>query len=226
MTYGKIISGIFRQRPNRFVAHVDTEFGPQICHVKNTGRCKELLVNGAQVYLEVNDNPARKTKYDLIAVEKGGLLINIDSQAPNQVAAEYIPTLFPQHSLLRAESGFGNSRFDFYLETQDQRWFIEVKGVTLEDQGVVMFPDAPTSRGTKHLLGLCDSVSMGYRACVLFVVQMAGARYFTPNIKNDPDFAEALREAASRGVKIMAVDCDVTPNSISARQNVPVKLVV
>lgn len=224
MNYRKIVPGIFRQRPNRFIAHVETDKGLQVCHVKNTGRCRELLIDGVKVYLEESSNPSRKTKYDLVAVEKGKLLINMDSQAPNQVAAEYLPTLFPGLTLLRPETKFGSSRFDFYAEVQGERWFIEVKGVTLERDGLVLFPDAPTARGAKHLRELCSCMDQGYQACVLFVVQMAGVRAFTPNDATDPDFAEALIEAAEKGVRIEAVDCIVTPDSIAVRDNLPVIL--
>lgn len=224
MTYGKVIPGVFHKRPNRFIAHVETEAGLQVCHVKNTGRCRELLVEGARVYLEESSNPERKTKYDLIAVEKGELLINMDSQAPNKAAAEYIPTLLPGLTLLRPETRFGNSRFDFYAEAQGERWFIEVKGVTLEREGVALFPDAPTSRGAKHLRELCACMDQGYRACVLFLIQMRGVHRFMPNGATDPVFAKALAEAAEQGVLIEAVDCLVTPDSMRVHEKIPVKL--
>ena len=196
----------------------------QVCHVKNTGRCRELLVEGARVYLEESSNPERKTKYDLIAVKKGELLINMDSQAPNKAAAEYIPTLLPGLTLLRPETRFGNSRFDFYAEAQGERWFIEVKGVTLEQEGVALFPDAPTSRGAKHLRELCACMDQGYRACVLFLIQMRGVHRFMPNGATDPVFAKALAEAAEQGVLIEAVDCLVTPDSMRVYEKIPVKL--
>lgn len=226
MTYDKIIPGIFRQRPNRFIAHVETAEGMQVCHVKNTGRCRELLVDGATVYLAESTNPARKTRFDLVAVEKGELLINMDSQAPNKVAEEYIPTLLPGLTLLRPETRFGNSRFDFYAEANEEKWFVEVKGVTLEQEGLALFPDAPTQRGTKHLRELCACVEQGYQACALFVVQMAGVRAFAPNASTDPDFASALIEAAQKGVRLEAVDCSVTPSSLSFRQRIPISLSV
>ena len=224
MKYRKIVPGIFRLRPNRFIAHVEVDEEIQVCHVKNTGRCRELLVDGANVYLEESGNPARKTKYDLVAVEKGDLLINMDSQAPNKVAAEYIPTLLPGLTLLRPETTFGSSRFDFYAEAAGERWFIEVKGVTLEREGVALFPDAPTVRGAKHLRELCACVEQGYRACALFIVQMAGVRYFTPNAETDPDFTAALVEASRRGVRLEAVDCSVTPESLTALDNLSISL--
>lgn len=148
MTYETIIPGKFLARPNRFIAHVETAAGLQVCHVKNTGRCRELLVPGATVYLEESANPSRKTKYDLVAVEKGRLLINMDSQAPNRVAEEYLPQLFPGLTSYRRERSWGSSRFDFYVEAAGERWFMEVKGVTLEEDGVALFPDAPTQRGS------------------------------------------------------------------------------
>lgn len=224
VTYGTVVQGKFLARPNRFIAHVETAEGVQVCHVKNTGRCRELLVPGATVYLEESTNPNRKTKYDLIAVQKGKLLINMDSQAPNQVAEEYLPRLFPQLTSYRREFVWGNSRFDFYVETEKERWFMEVKGVTLEENGVVLFPDAPTQRGVKHLRELCRSLEKGYHACVLFVVQMKGVDYFTPNRATHPEFAQVLEEAAALGVRLEAVDCIVTPSSLTPDQPVPIQL--
>ena len=224
MTYGIVLPGVFRARPNRFIAQVEIGGEPQVCHVKNTGRCRELLVPGATVYVEESRNPARKTKYDLIAVEKGDLLINMDSQAPNKVAAEYLPRLLPGLTLLRPETTFGSSRFDFYAEAGEERWFIEVKGVTLEEQGAALFPDAPTQRGVKHLQELRRCVDQGYRACALFVVQMKGVRYFTPNRRTHLEFALALEEAAAQGVRLEAVDCLVTPDTLAPDQPVEVRL--
>ncbi|RKJ38931.1 DNA/RNA nuclease SfsA [Acutalibacter sp. 1XD8-33] len=224
MRYQKIVPGIFRLRPNRFIAHVETSEGLVICHVKNTGRCQELLIDGAKVYLEESKNPARKTKFDLVAVEKGSLLINMDSQAPNKAAAEYLPTLLPDLTLLRPETRFGNSRFDFYAEAAGERWFIEVKGVTLEREGVALFPDAPTLRGTKHLRELCQCLDQGYRACILFIIQMTGVDYFSPNTETDPDFSAALKEAAERGVQLAAMDCLVTPCSMTVRKEIAIHL--
>lgn len=224
MTYGTVIQGHFLKRPNRFIAHVETQDGIQICHVKNTGRCRELLVPGAVVYLEESPNPNRKTKYDLIAVEKGDLLINMDSQAPNQVAEEYLPRLFPDITGWRREFTWGSSRFDFRVETPEKTWFMEVKGVTLEENGVVLFPDAPTQRGVKHLRELCLCQEEGYGACVLFVVQMSGVRYFTPNRHTHLEFAQALEEAALQGVRLEAVDCLVTPQSLIPGEPVEIRL--
>lgn len=224
MTYQHIVPGIFRARPNRFIAHVEMGGKLEVCHVKNTGRCRELLLDGVTVYLEESGNPHRKTKYDLVAVEKGGRLINMDSQAPNKVAAEYLPALLPGLTLLRPETKFGSSRFDFYAEAEGGKWLIEVKGVTLEEDSVVLFPDAPTERGVKHLHELCAAKEAGYKAMALFVVQMADVRYFTPNARTHPEFARALRDAQAKGVQIEAVDCVVTPGSITARRPVEVRL--
>jgi len=229
MKYSKILPGVFITRPNRFIAHIEIGGETCVCHVKNTGRCRELLVPGAKVYVEESQNPARKTKYDLIAVEKGRLLINMDSQSPNKAAAEAIPRLLPGLTLLRPETIFGNSRFDFYAETAGtdgtpEKWFIEVKGVTLEENGAARFPDAPTERGAKHLRELCRCVDEGYRAAVLFLIQMKGVRYFEPNEATDPAFAAALRQAAARGVEIWALDCLVTPDSMTADQPVEISL--
>ncbi|MCI9226077.1 MAG: DNA/RNA nuclease SfsA [Acutalibacter sp.] len=224
MTYEKVIPGIFKSRPNRFIAHVETAEGLEVCHVKNTGRCRELLVEGARVYLSESGNSARKTRFDLVAVEKGDLLINMDSQAPNKVAAEYMPDLLPGLTLLRPETKFGSSRFDFYAEASGEKWFVEVKGVTLERGGLTLFPDAPTLRGAKHLRELCGCIKEGYRACALFVVQMSGVRGFTPNFETDPEFAKALIEAGNSGVRLEAVDCFVTPESLSIRHKLPILL--
>lgn len=224
MEYGNVVKGIFRARPNRFVAHVEIGGQMEVCHVKNTGRCRELLVDGATVYLEESRNPARKTRFDVIAVEKGDRLINMDSQAPNKVAGEYLPGLLPGLRTLRAEKVFGSSRFDFYAETERERWFIEVKGVTLEEDGVVLFPDAPTERGVKHLRELCDTIDAGYRAMVLFVVQMENVRWFTPNVRTHPEFGQALLEAREKGVVLHAVDCAVTLETLAAGKPVEIRL--
>lgn len=224
MQYSKVVPGRFLERPNRFIAHVETGEGVQVCHVKNTGRCRELLVKGATVYLAESGNPNRKTRYDLVAVDKSGLLINMDSQAPNKVAAEYLPALLPGLTLLRPEARFGSSRLDFYCEAAGERWFVEVKGVTLERDGMALFPDAPTQRGARHLGELQACLQQGYRAMALFIIQMEGVRLFAPNAGTDPAFAAALSQAAEAGVAIHAVDCRVTPESLSARQEVPINL--
>lgn len=224
MTYKHILSGRFLDRPNRFIAHVEVNGVTETVHVKNTGRCRELLIPGAPVYIQENQNPARKTKYDLIAVEKGSLLINMDAQAPNRVAAEYLPLLFPDLTLLRPEVKYGNSRFDFYLETPGERRFVEVKGVTLEIDGVAKFPDAPTLRGVKHLQELTRCLEDGYMAMVLFIIQMKGVACFRPNDDTHPTFGTVLREAVRKGVDVRAVDCLVTPESLITDRPVEVDL--
>lgn len=224
MTYDRICEGVFCARPNRFIAIVEIEGVPTECHVKNTGRCRELLVNGTKVYLQKSDNPSRKTQYDLIAVKKGERLINMDSQAPNLAVKEFLPKLFGDTALIRAETVFGSSRFDFYVETADRKIFVEVKGVTLEEEGIARFPDAPTERGIKHLQELCTCVKQGYEAYVLFVIQMKNVRYFTPNDVTHPAFGEALREAHRQGVKILARDCVVTASSMRIADEVEICL--
>lgn len=228
MQYQKIHPAAFLARPNRFIARVRLESTGQeaVCHVKNTGRCRELLVPGARVYLAESDNPARKTRYDLIAVEKGRLLINMDAQAPNQVFAQWARSgaFVPGLTLLRPETVFGASRFDFYWEAPGRRGFVEVKGVTLEEEGVVRFPDAPTLRGVKHLEELMSARAAGYEAAVCFVIQLEGARCFRPNDRTHPAFGDALRRAAAAGVEILALDCTVTPDSLAIRAPVPVCL--
>ena len=224
MNYPNVMPGIFRSRPNRFIAQVDIDGQQETVHVKNTGRCKELLVPGARVYLQDCQSPARKTRYDLIAVEKGDLLINMDSQAPNRVAAEYLPRRFPDLQLLRPETVYGNSRFDFYLETAREKWFVEVKGVTLEENGIARFPDAPTLRGAKHMEELIACQQDGYHAMALFILQMSGMRCFCPNDATDPKFSAALRHAAASGVELLAVDCNVTPDSLTVCNPVPILL--
>ena len=216
MTYETIIPGKFLARPNRFIAHVETAAGPQVCHVKNTGRCRELLVPGATVYLEESANPGRKTKYDLVAVEKGRLLINMDSQAPNRVAEEYLPQLFPGLTSYRRERAWGSSRFDFFIEAAGERWFMEVKGVTLEEAKEIL------RRHKVEKLPIVDDE--GFRACVLFVIQMEGIRYFTPNRRTHPEFAQALEGAAAQGVRVEAVDCHVTPSSLTPGAPVALRL--
>ena len=224
MKYKNITKGTFLSRPNRFIALVTIDGREEVCHVKNTGRCRELLIPGVSVYLERSDNPARKTKYDLVAVEKGERLINLDSQAPNAAVAEWLPTLFPDGDRFVAEAAFGRSRFDFYVEAAERQIFLEVKGVTLEEEGVVRFPDAPTERGVKHLEELTNCVRAGYEAYVVFVIQMKGVRYFTPNDKMHPAFGNALRKAATAGVKILARECAVTIDGMTVGAPVEVRL--
>lgn len=230
MQYENVIPAEFLARPNRFIAEVSVSGRRETVHVKNTGRCRELLVPGCRVWLSVSDDPARKTKYDLIAVEKQRkgktpLLINMDSQIPNSAAAEWLPGsgLFSRTALFRRESVFGKSRFDFQITEGDRTGFLEVKGVTLEQNGIAMFPDAPTGRGVKHLHELVEAVRSGYGAFVLFVIQMKGVREFRPNGITDPDFAEALRYASENGVRLLAFDCIVTPDSMTVDKPVMIR---
>jgi len=226
MRYQTVVPGRFLSRPNRFIAHVEIDGTVQVCHVKNTGRCRELLTPGAAVYLERAANPARKTQYDLIAVDKNGLLINMDAQAPNKVFGEWAEAgrFLPAPTRIRPEYTWEDSRFDFLLEDGDGPCFVEVKGVTLEEQGEVRFPDAPTQRGVKHLRGLMRAVEQGCRAAVFFVIQMKGAVCFRPNDATHPAFGQALREAAAAGVSVLAYDCRVTPDSLELDAPVPVQL--
>ena len=226
MQYGKILPARFLSRPNRFVARVEAEGEELVCHVKNTGRCRELLVPGATVWLEESPNPSRKTKFDLIAVEKGERLINMDAQAPNKVFGEWAAAggFREGLTLLRPETTYGSSRFDFYWESSKSRGFVEVKGVTLEEDGVVRFPDAPTLRGVKHLDELVKAHEAGYEAAVCFVIQMENVRWFAPNDVTHPEFGQALRRAAQAGVEILAMDCAVTPQSLTMGKSVPIRL--
>lgn len=226
MQYGKILPARFLSRPNRFVARVEAEGEELVCHVKNTGRCRELLVPGATVWLEESPNPSRKTKFDLIAVEKGDRLINMDAQAPNKVFGEWASAggFREGLTLLRPETTYGSSRFDFYWESSKSRGFVEVKGVTLEEDGVVRFPDAPTLRGVKHLDELVKAHEAGYEAAVCFVIQMENVRWFAPNDETHPEFGQALRRAAAAGVEILAMDCAVTPQSLTMGKPVPIRL--
>jgi len=226
MKYSKIRTGIFQSRPNRFIAYVEIDGNVETCHVKNTGRCKELLIPGVTVYLEEHDNPNRKTKYSIIGVQKGIRMINMDSQAPNKVVYEWIKAggLFPDVKLIKTEKTYGNSRFDLYVETSEKRNYIEVKGVTLEDNGVVRFPDAPTERGIKHIHELVSCVKEGYDAYIIFVVQMKDVKYFEPNDITHPAFGQALREAKEQGVHILAMDCNVKEDQLNIRKSVDVRL--
>lgn len=215
MTYHNIKRGIFLERPNRFIARVEIDGEIHSCHVKNTGRCRELLIPGATVYLQGDDKPTRKTAYDLISVYKGERLINLDSQAPNAVFGEFAPRLFGGDALIRREYTYKSSRFDFYIETGERKILVEVKGVTLEEGGVVSFPDAPTQRGLKHVRELIDAQQNGYEGYLFFVVQMRGVKYFTPNDRTQPDFGKALKEARAAGVKLLAYDCIVHSEQIN-----------
>jgi len=250
MIYSNICEGIFLSRPNRFIAHVEIGDRTEICHVKNTGRCKELLVSGARVYLDESDNPGRTTKYDLVAVWKGERLINMDSQAPNRVFLEYLGSgrYIDNITLIKPEARYGSSRFDFYceatrfpgtrsksvdfangwgsyVEAGKRKIFIEVKGVTLEENGVALFPDAPTERGVKHLNELARCIGEGYEAQVVFVIQINNVRYFAPNNATHPAFGEALIATEAAGVKVVALDCKVSPDSMVIGESVPVRLI-
>ncbi len=222
MEYQNIVKGTFIKRPNRFIAHVFIEGKEEICHVKNTGRCKELLVPGATVLLEKSANPLRKTAYDLISVYKGNRLINMDSQAPNKVAEEWLKNHYPD-AAIKSEKVWEDSRFDFYIENGEEKIFVEVKGVTLEKDGVVLFPDAPTQRGIKHLKGLTKWVEEGNKAMVLFIVQMNNVKYFTPNKETHPEFAEALIKARNQGVGITAVECEVGENTLAYGKEIEIR---
>lgn len=225
MRYENMVPGIFLSRPNRFVAHVRIGEKTEVCHVKNTGRCRELLPEGAQVWCQKSSNPARKTQYDLIAVKKGGRLINMDSQAPNAAAKQWLlDGGLGDIRDLRAETVHEDSRFDFSFTLDGRLCFLEVKGVTLENDGVCAFPDAPTERGVKHLKGLTRAAREGCGAFVLFVIQMADVKYLHPNDATDPAFGSALREAAASGVCVLAMDCAVTEDTMVLRLPVPVDL--
>ena len=226
MRYENITEGIFLKRPNRFIAHVEIDKRVEVCQVKNTGRCRELLVPGTPVFLEKSSNPNRKTQYDLIAVKKGNRLINMDSQIPNKVVEEWLlkGNLFGEGAVVKREVTYGNSRFDLYIETPDKKCFMEIKGVTLEEDGVVRFPDAPTQRGVKHVKELCRCIEDGYQAYIMFVIQMEDVRYFEPNEATHPEFGEALREAQKAGVHILAYACDVRKDLINLSKPVRVYL--
>lgn len=225
MQYQNMVAGIFLARPNRFIAHIEIDGNLEICHVKNTGRCRELLPVGATVWCQQFDNPNRKTKFDLITVQKGQRLINMDSQAPNIAAKEWLLAGgLGQIDELKAEYTHGDSRFDFSFRKDGRRCFLEVKGVTLENNGICAFPDAPTERGVKHLKGLTSLARDGYGAYVLFVIQMADVNCLRPNDTTDPAFGKALREAAENGVQVLAMDCAVTENSMAINKPVEVML--
>ena len=226
MIYSNIFLAKFLSRPNRFIAHIEIDGRPEIAHVKNTGRCKELLTDNATIFVQKSDNPNRKTKYDLIGVLKGERIINMDSQIPNKVFGEWAPGsgFFGNLTAIKAEKTYGSSRFDYYLETEKDKIFVEVKGVTLEKDGVVLFPDAPTERGVKHINELCQCVTDGYRAYIFFIIQMDNVKYFTPNRETHPEFADALKKAAANGVGVYALSCKVTENSIVADKFVEVRL--
>jgi len=226
MEYENIKPAKFISRLNRFIANIEIDGEAEICHVKNTGRLKELLVPGARVFVQESFNSSRRTRYDLISVYKGERLVNIDSQVPNKVFYEWITdnNLFGDIVFIKPECKYKDSRVDFYMETAARKIFIEVKGVTLEENGVAMFPDAPTERGVKHIDGLIRCVKDGYKAYVIFIIQMKGVLYFTPNVRTHKAFADALIRAENQGVKILAVDCVVGKNAIRANNFVDVRL--
>ena len=232
MKYDRVIEGTFIDRPNRFIANVRIKGEGDVpdpvvrCHVKNTGRCRELLVPGADVFLSVSDNPSRRTKYDLIAVRKGSRLINMDSQIPNDVAEEGLRKIpfFSSVETVTREYRYGNSRIDIMAEGAGKRYLIEVKGVTLENDGVVSFPDAPTERGAKHVRELIGSMKDGYIPCLLFVIQMDGVEYFEPARSIDPVFSQALKDAKDAGVHIFAYTCTVEPDSIELKDPVEIRI--
>ena len=221
MRYSSIIKGTFIKRDNRFIAQVNINGNVEVCHIKNTGRCRELLVEGTEVWLEPSTNPARKTKYSLVVVNKNGRLVNMDSQAPNKVVEEAILNglIFDNVTYLKREYKYGNSRFDFYMEQGEVKSFVEVKGVTLENNNVVSFPDAPSERAVKHLDELKNSLNDGYNAYVVFVVQMSDVNYFVPNIENHREFADKLKEVSKAGVNVLAYDCNVSYDELVLRDN-------
>ena len=226
MRYQNVRAAKFLDRPNRFIAHVELDGKTESVHVKNTGRCRELLVPGCTVYLEKGTNPGRKTAYDLIAVEKGNILINMDAQAPNKVFAEWAGAgnFLPDVTAIHPEYTYGGSRLDFCLETPAGLHLVEVKGVTLEENGNARFPDAPTERGVKHIRELQGAAERGLDAAIFFVVQLKNVNSVAPNDATNPAFGQALREAAAHGVRVLAYDCNVTPDSLTIRREVPVIL--
>ena len=226
MKYSNIKQGLFISRPNRFIAEVEIDGEVKICHVKNTGRCRELLIPGVKVILEYSDNPLRRTSYDLIAVYKGYMLINIDSQAPNKVFGEWIRQgdFFKNVTLVRPEYKYGNSRFDFYIEADGKKILAEIKGVTLEKDGVVLFPDAPTERGVKHVTELIEAKKNGYETYIFFIIQMKECKYFTPNRETHPEFADVLTSAKNSGVEVYALTCDVSEDSLNIENFSDVRL--
>ena len=231
MKYKKIVKGIFKERPNRFIAHVEIDGKLEVVHVKNTGRCREILKPGVIVYLEESDNPNRKTKYDLVAAVKEELpwenkIINIDSQVPNQVAEEWLKkgNIFSSEAVIKREVTYGDSRIDFYIEDGERKAFLEVKGVTLEYDGKASFPDAPTLRGVKHINELIGCMEKGYEAYILFVIQMKGISTFSSNDITHPEFGQVLRQAKAAGVKIVAMDCEASEDGLEIRDEVRVVL--
>lgn len=227
MIYKNIFPAVFIYRINRFTAEIEINGAREICHVKNTGRCRELLIEGALVYVQLSDSLMRKTKYDLVAVMKGNRLVNIDSQAPNKVFGEWIKegNFEKTITLIKPECRYENSRFDFYIEAGERKIFVEVKGVTLEENETALFPDAPTERGVKHVNELCKCMGEGYEAYIFFVIQMENVRRFEPNRRTHKEFADALNRAVKNKVKVRAVNCLVTPNELKIKEYVKVKLI-
>lgn len=228
MRYSNIVSGRFVSRPNRFIANVQIDGQTKVCHVKNTGRCKELLVPGAEVFLERSGNPDRKTEFDLVAVRKGERMINMDSQAPNKAVLEWLKSAKPfgEDMLPYPESVYGGSRFDFMLksENSDKKIYLEVKGCTLERDGAALFPDAPTERGVKHLRELIRCREEGLGAAVMILVQMEGVKYFSPNYATHREFGEVMRLARQKGVTLLCYDSKVTPDSLTVNEPVEIRL--
>lgn len=224
MKYSNICEGVFIRRVNRFIAHVNIDGREEVCHVKNTGRCKEILVEGCRCLVQEFNSEKRKTKFDLISVYKGDRLINIDSQVPNKMFYEWVKNgnFFRDLKVLKGESFYKNSRFDFYVEYEDKKAFVEIKGVTLEDNGVVLFPDAPTSRGVKHLNELISAKKDGFEAYVIFIIQMNGVKYFIPNYNTHKEFGETLRNCMENGVNVFAFDSFVSSDSIEIKESVKV----
>lgn len=230
MIYNNIVKALFKNRPNRFIAECDINNENVIVHVKNTGRCRELLVKDTEVYLEYFPDTERKTKYDLITVNKMGRLINMDSSAPNKAVYEALQTgkdilhINEPLTYIKMEQKYKQSRFDVYAETKNNKIFAEIKGVTLEENNIVMFPDAPTERGVKHIMELIDAKGNGYNTYIIFVIQMQNPAYFTPNYKTHAEFGKALQYAQSKGVNILAYDCIITENSIDLNNQIDIKL--
>ena len=226
MKYEHIEKAVFLERPNRFVAYVEVAGKREVCHVKNTGRCRELLLPGAEIYVQHQTNPTRKTPLDLIAVKKGERLINMDSQAPNRVVAEWLRKGYfcSQDAMIRPECRYGNSRFDFYIEDGRRKIFMEVKGVTLEEKGIVCFPDAPTERGVKHIQELIECKKAGFEAYIFFVIQMKDVCFLKPNDRTHRAFGETLRKAVAEGVGVLVRDCLVEPDKLVIDQEVEVRL--
>ena len=227
MQYNNVVTGIFRERPNRFIALVEINGQLEKSHVKNTGRCREILIPGAKVYLQdAGISNTRKTRYDVIAVRKGSQIVNMDSQIPNKAVAQWLAegNLFSKNAVIRPEQKYGNSRFDLYIEDGDRKAFMEIKGVTLEEDGIARFPDAPTERGVKHVRELCQCVQDGYEAYIFFLIQMKGVHQLEPNWKTHEAFGKVLQEAKKCGVTILAYDSIVTEDSICVGAKIPVNL--